>query len=108
MYLFTNAKAGFQSELQLLLDAGWVEVLLEDEKVSFLVEDDELRIAQCYDTVDPQRDMGAGRFDYLNFSLSTLLQLESGDASSSDITDYYALCQAFGSDKGIGRSQFND
>ena len=59
MYLFTNAKAGFQSELQLLLDAGWVEVLLEDEEITFLVKNNELTVAKGDDAVDPERDMRA-------------------------------------------------
>ena len=59
MNLLTDAEAPLERQLEFLLDAGWVEVLLEDEEITFLVKNNELTVAKGDDAVDPERDMRA-------------------------------------------------
>ena len=91
--LFTNAEATFESQLEFLFDAGRIQVLLEDEEVSFLVKHDELTIAQRYDTVDPERDVGTGRLNYLDFGLSAVFQLKRGNSSPCHVSDDEGLVE---------------
>ena len=44
MNLLADTEAGLERQLELLFDAGSVEVLLEDEKIALLVKDNELRV----------------------------------------------------------------
>ena len=87
MDFLSNAETTLQSQLELLFDTGWIEVLLEDEQVAVLVEDDKLTVAQRNNTINPKTDVCAGRLNYFNFSLSAVFQLKSADASPCHISD---------------------
>ena len=93
LHLLSDAEAALESQLELLFDAGRVEVLLEDEEVAFLVEHDELTVAERDDAVDPEGDVSAGRLNYLDLRLSAVFQLKRGDSSPRHVTDDEGLVE---------------
>ena len=72
MDFLADAEATLERKFEFLLNAGRVEVLLEDEEVTFLVEHDELAVAECHDAVDPEGDVRARRLHDLDFGLTAL------------------------------------
>lgn len=77
MNLLADTEAGLERQLELLFNAGSVEVLLEDEKIALLVKDNELRVREGYDRGYPECDVSARRLNNFDFLLPAVFELES-------------------------------
>ena len=90
--LFTDAIASLQAQFELLFDAGRVQVLLEDEKVAFVIKHDELRVAEGHNRIDPERDMRAGTLNKFDLVEAAGFELESGHTTAGHVTNDDGFC----------------